>query len=488
MGKKLGVLCHVSSIPSDYGIGDFGESSRKFIDFLSRNNFKIWQILPLNVTSKYNCPYSSECSYSIDEMYVDPIELLNEGKIDEKDLKKLKKASKTKKVAFEIVKREKRLLLEKAYSTIDEETKNHLEKEIKNSTWLYKYACFRALLEVYNTDNFRELPSEYLNTKSKEYKAFAKENETTILKYAYFQYLLNKQWQNVKAYAESKSVQILGDLPIYPDPNSFDVYLNRDQFKLDKKTLTPLVTGGVPADDFCADGQNWGTCVYDWDYMKELNYSFMISKVNELLKKYDILRLDHFLGYVEHYEWDANNPHKGKWHKKGGEEFFSILSKNVDMNKIVIEDLGLYKKSATAIRKSFNLKGMCVLQMILENKNNIRYAPNKVEKNCLYYLGTHDNNTFIGYLKSLTKEDKEKFASLVGVENKKVKQMHIECIKKMIESQSEIVILQIQDYLMQGEKYRMNVPGQAAGWWEYKMPSKYEHKVISLLNKISNNI
>jgi len=484
MEKKLGVLCHVSSIPSEYGIGDFGKSSREFIDFLSRNNFKIWQILPLNVTNEYNCPYSSTCCYSIDEMYVDPEELLNEGKIERKDLKLLKKVSKTKKVDFDVVKKEKRRLLEKAYLKMDANTKIDLEKEIKKSSWLYEYSCFRAILETYNTDNFRNVPKEYLETNTKEYKKFVKENEALIFKYAYFQYLVNKQWKKVREYAHGKSVNILGDLPIYPDQNSFDVYLNRNQFKLDKETLKPLVTGGVPADEFCEDGQNWGTCVYDWDYMKSLNYNFMISKTDELLKKYDILRLDHFLGYVEHYEWDAKNPKKGKWYKKGGEEFFKVLEKNFDMNKIVIEDLGLYKRSATAVRKEFNLKGMCVLQMILENKNNIRYAPSKVEKNCLYYLGTHDNNTFIGYLKSLNKGDRKKFCSLVGIKDTNAKKMHIECIKKMVESQSEIVILQIQDYLMQDEKYRMNVPGQAAGCWEYKMPKKYEKRVKALLNII----
>ena len=213
------------------------------------------------------------------------------------------------------------------------------------------------MLNSFKTENFRDVPCEYWDKTSKDYKKLAKENKDLITKFAYFQWLLNEQWQKVREYAKSKNVSILGDLPIYPDPNSFDVFLNRDQFKLNKKTLEPLVYGGVPADEFCENGQNWGTCVYDWDYMKSLNYNFMIDKIQKLLDMYDILRLDHFLGYVEHYEWDANIAKKGKWYKKGGEDFFNVLKENCDMNRIVIEDLGLDKKEATRVRKKFNLKG-----------------------------------------------------------------------------------------------------------------------------------
>ena len=484
MNKKLGVLCHVSSIPSKYGVGDFGKSSKEFIDFLARNNLQIWQILPLNITNKNNCPYSSACSYSIEEMYIDPEYLLETGKIDARDLITLKKLAKTKKVSFDLVKKEKNKLLEKAYTRIDSNTLKEVEEELKNSTWLYEYCYFRAMLQHFNVENFREIPNKYWDKDTKEYKLLAKENKDLITKYAYFQWLLNKQWQEVRNYAKINGILILGDLPIYPDPNSFDVFLNRDQFKLDKATLEPLVYGGVPADAFCKDGQNWGTCVYDWDYMKSLNYSFMLDKIKTLLTKYDILRLDHFLGYVEHYEWDAKNLKKGKWLKKGGEDFFSTLQQECDMNRIVIEDLGLEKKEATNIRNKFNLKGMCVIQMILENPKYIRYAPDKVAKDSLYYLGTHDNNTFMGYLKNLNKEDKIKLCNIVGVNKSKNKDIHLECIRKMIQSNADTVILQIQDYLMQGEKYRMNVPGQAEGWWEYKMPNRYESKVISLLKKV----
>ena len=484
MNKHLGVLCHVSSVPSKYGVGDFGKSSFDFIDFLSRNNLEIWQILPLNTTNIYNCPYASTCCYSFDEMYVDPDQLLSEGKITQKDLKVLTKLSKTKKVAFSGVKQEKAKILELAFVNIDEETKKAVKKELKTSAWLADYAYFRAMLKHFDTDNFRQVPQQYWDKTTKEYKQLAKTCEQDILKYAYFQYLLNQQWQKVRAYAKSKGVKILGDLPIYPDPNSFDVFANVDQFKVEKGTIKPLVYGGVPADEFCADGQNWGTCVYDWDYMKSNNYEFMLGKIKLLLTKYDILRLDHFLGYVEHYEWDANKKKSGKWHKKGGEDFFKALQKTCDMNNLVIEDLGINKPTATKIRKQFNLKGMCVVQMIMEHKKNLRYLPDKVEYDNLYYLGTHDNNTFIGYLKGLNKQDRAKFCSLMGVDNKNVKQIHLDCIRKMLASKSEVVILQIQDYLMQNGKYRMNVPGQAAGCWEYKMPSKYKAKVAKTLSMI----
>ena len=441
--------------------------------------------MPLNTTNIYNCPYASTCCYSFDEMYVDPDDLLQKGYITQDDLRVLKSVIDTKKVAYAIVKQEKQKLLNKAFDKLDSITKNKIEQELKTSSWLYDYAYFKTMLDEFNTDNFRDVPKELTVKNSSKYIEFAEKNHEKIVKYGFFQYLLAQQWQKVRAYAKTKGVKILGDLPIYPDPNSFDVYAYLNQFKLDEQTLKPLVYGGVPKDEFCEDGQNWGTCVYDWDGMKKDGYSFMIDKVKQLLTKYDILRLDHFLGYVEHYEWNANRQGEGEWQKSGGEDFFKCLAKQIDMNSVVIEDLGIETPKTTKIRNEFSLKGMCVLQMVMESDKNYRYLPSRLTDDCLYYLGTHDNNTFIGYLNSLSEDKKSQFCELMQIQKGTNEQIHIDCIKQMLNSRSSTVILQIQDLLMQDEESRMNVPGQAADCWEYKMPQKYEECVKNTLEKIN---
>lgn len=484
MEKKLGVLCHVTSLLSEYGVGDFGKSARDFIDFLSQSNISVWQILPLNETNKYNCPYSSNCYFSYDEMFVDPESLVSDYKVDCNELKKLKKLSKTKKVSYKKVKDEKRRLWNLAYSNLTDLQLNEVKEFVEQNPHVYDYACFKTLLEVNNTDNWRDVDSKYWDKKSNEYSEFVEQNIKAILRYAFVQSVLIKEWKCVRNYAKSKNVTILGDLPIYPDPCSFDVFNSPQAYQLDEKTFKPLVYGGVPKDDFCKQGQNWGTCIYDWDYLKRTDYKYLIDKINLVLEKYDILRLDHFLGYTEHYEVDANNTQEGKWVKAGGDALFDIIDKKFNIEKIVIEDLGVEKEEANRVRNKYCLKGMCVVQMILESESNIRYAPQNVNENCLYYLGTHDNNTFMGYLKSLSKAQKQKFCSVMDVKPLNNKYIHLESIRKMINSKSSVVIIQMQDLLMQGGKYRMNIPGQAADCWEYKVPKNYKKiatKILSLL-------
>ncbi|MBO5954359.1 MAG: 4-alpha-glucanotransferase [Clostridia bacterium] len=483
MKKELGVLCHVSSLYGEYGIGDFGKSSFEFIDFLHKNNFNLWQILPLNKINEYNCPYASICCYSMDEMFLSLEEFLENGTIKLEDLKFLKKLSTTRKVAYSMVKAEKLKILDKIYSTLTNKDKKEIEKQAKKHFWLLDYAYFQAVLNVFNVQDFRMISNEFWNKNSKRYQEFKKEHSNEIIKIAYFQLKLIEQWGKVKKYANEKGIKILGDMPIYPDKKSFEVFANSNQFKLDKNK-EPTVFGGVPADDFCADGQNWGTCIYDWKEMQKDNYNFMIGKIKHALTNYDILRLDHFFGYVKHYEWNAKKEKTGKWVKTDGEDFFSCLKKEVALNNLVIEDLGFNLKEANEIKNKFNLKGMSVMQMCLTGEHNNRYLPEYVKQNEMYFLGTHDNNTFVGFLKDLNKEEKTRFCNLIKIENKNNKQILIDAIKKMKNSESETIVLTMQDLMLQDSKSRMNIPGQMANCWEYKMPKNYQKKANKVLKQI----
>ncbi len=484
MKKTLGMLCHVSSIPSKYGIGDFGQSSRDFIDFLAERDFKIWQILPLNETNIWNCPYSSNCCFSIDPIFVDPDELLAQNKITPKDVEQLLKLQDSPTVNYTIIKEQKAKLFDIAFSNIDSKTQKAVESEFETSPWLYQYAYYKTLLDIFKVDDFRDVPKVYWKISSAKAKTFIKTNYKQILKYGYVQYLLDSQWQKVRAYAKKHGIKILGDLPIYPNPNSFDVFASPEQFKLDPETLMPTVYGGVPPDDFCADGQNWETCVYDWDYMQKHNYKYLIDKIKLLLNKYDILRLDHFLGYTEHFEWSVANPGTGEWYIKGGEDFFNTLQANCDMSRIVVEDLGLDKEEANRIKKMFDLKGMCLVQMTTIYDTTFRYFPDNVPANSLYYLRTHDNNTFIGYLSTLPQHLKADFCMLMDINYGTDQQILVDCIRRMMQCKSKIVIIQMQDFLMQDQDQRMNIPGQAENCWEYRAPNGYQGKVTQTINKV----
>ena len=485
MKKQLGVLCHVSSLPSEYGVGDFGNSAKNFIDFLSQNNINIWQILPLNKTNKYNCPYASTCYFSYDEMFVDLNQLSEEGKISQDDLLEIKNFSNTKKVDYDAIKKIKNKLFEKAYKNITQQDITQLKQFLQNNNHYFYYAYFRALLKVFKTQNWRDIDKSFWDKNSKSAQEFISQNSDLIYKYGYYQFVLDGQWQKIRKYANQKGVKILGDIPIYPAPNSFDVFNNLECYLLDKNTYNPLVFGGVPKDEFCEVGQNWGTCVYDWKHLEKTQYKYIIEKINLTLQKYDILRLDHFFGYVEHYEHSATKNGEGQWVKGGGKPLFDLISKNCNIANLVVEDLGFSKQQVEQLKKQFNLRGMCVVQMIMESNENIKYLPQNVPENCIYYLGTHDNNTFMGYLKSLDKTQKNKLCKLINIKYQCNKKLHIKCMQKMLESKSELVVFQIQDLLLQGEKFRMNIPGKAAHCWEYKVPKNYAKKVQKTLSKIS---
>lgn len=483
MKKEFGILCNVSSLLSEYGIGDFGKSAFEFVDFLAENKVNIWQVLPLTETNEYNCPYGSMSYFAFDTMYVSPDDLIKRGLIKEEDLRILKNIPKRDKVNYQFVKKEKRKLLEIAFNNIDEKHLMKLKKYFGlNENKCVCYAYYKVLLEVYKTADFRTIPKELWNVESVLGQEFLNKNITEVQKYVFWQMLLEEEWQSVLKYAKAKGIKILGDMPIYPNPNSFDVFFNPKCFLLDKESLTPLVYGGVPADDFCDNGQNWGGCVYDWKYLNATNYEFFIEKIGHLLRHYDVLRLDHYLGYVEHYEIDAKNQSRGKWVKGGGKDLFTALQKKISLTKIVVEDIGIYKEEAEIVKQKFNLKGMRILQFA--NCENSSCLPQNVDKNCIYYLGTHDNDTFIGFLSALNKEQRSAFLKLLDIDECENEEILIKCVQKMIKSKAKTIILQAQDILMQGSSSRMNIPGKADGCWEYCLPQDYKQKAKIFFEKV----
>lgn len=477
MEKEIGILCHISSLPSEYGVGDFGKEAYRFVDFLSKNNIKIWQILPLNQTGETNCPYLSDCCFSYDEMFFDVDDLIQKNLISEQDTLNLKNLPKSKKVAYNLVKIEKHHIFEKAYKNISKQMSNAVDIFLKQNTDVLKYAIYKSLLEKHNLTDWRNLSSALIKNNSKEHSEFVAKNTELIRKYGFFQYILHEQWKALKEYAHSKGVVILGDLPIYPNVKSFDVYANKEFYKLDSD-YNMLCTGGVPKNSPDELEQNWGSSVYDWNALKETKYKYLINKIKALLDQYDILRLDHFYGYVEHYEYSTTNSKDNKWVKGGGMDFFSELSNQVDFNNIVIENLGFTKKECEKVQKTFNLTGMCLLESSLKEK---RYQPENVEPNNIYYLGTHDNNTFIGFFDSLEEKQKKQFCKLFNIDPALNEDSIISVMKQMFSSKAKCVIFQIQDLLMQNEFSRMNIPGIAFHQWEYKMPKSYQSKASKTL-------
>ncbi len=481
--KNLGVLCHISSLPSEYGIGDFGASSFKFVDYLKTTPVKLWQILPLNPTNQCNCPYGTMCSFTFDEMFCDPMDLVKTYGINKNELITLKSLENTTLVNYKVVKAEKIRLLTLAYELNYDNLENKLLEFSKARPDMLLYCYYRVLLNFYSVFDWRKVPKEYWDITGKSAVSFKKQHSYDINKFLFFQYVLTTQWQKVKTYANKNGIKILGDMPIYFEPNAVDVFAHTEYLQLDKN-YNPKVNGGVPPDDFNANGQNWGTCVYDWDKLKKDNYSWILNRIKLLLTYYDMLRLDHFAGLVDHYEINPANPSLNKWVKGGGMDLFNVINKECGLNNIVVEDLGETREECVKVKNAYNLKGMKILQFGF-NENGEHNLPENVLQNTIYYLGTHDNNTFMGFLNQADKTKLEKVKQYLGVKKLNKKKALVSFINKMLECKCDTVVLQIQDYLMQNEKHRINYPGQAENCWEYRVPKKYEKQFNKTLKKLN---
>lgn len=479
MEKELGVLCHISSLPSKYGIGDFGEPCYSFIDFLNKNNIRVWQILPLNHTNKFNCPYGAQNSFAIDEMFADLSCLKKWKLIKNKELKTLKKLENSPKVNYEIVKQEKLRILTLAHSKLNNACVDELHNFVKDYPHIFKYAYFKTLLETFAVEDWRETPKHLWDITSEEAQVFSTKNRELIDKYIFFQLVLHEQWQKVKAYANSKNIKIIGDLPIYLEKQSADVFFNTNAFLLDKN-LNNTIGAGVPPDEFNSNGQDWGTCVYNWKNLEKTKFDYLIEKIKINLNNFNILRLDHFAGYVEHFEIENHNIKNGVWVKGGGEKFFKKLASEVNLEQIVVEDLGTLSEDCLYVKDKFNLKGMNILQFAYDGNLNNPHLPENVKENTIYYLGTHDNNTFTGYLSHICESEKLKLW-----QNKTDEEILIEHVKDMLNSKAKTIVLQIQDFLLQGEAFRMNIPGKTEGCWEYRVPKNFEKIFKKTLRKLN---
>ena len=473
--KELGILCHITSLKSKYGIGDFGKSSIDFIKYIKSKGFSIWQILPLNDTNDFNCPYGTRSALTLDEQFIDLDQLVKLNLIQKTDLISLINHT-SEKVDYEFIKKEKRRIVEIAYSNIDENMKVKLNKFIKKYPHIKEYSYYKTLLEINSTHDWRTI--ENINREDIESKY-----STIIYKYIFIQYLLYTQWSKVKKYANKNNIKIIGDMPIYCEPTSFDVYYNRDIFLLDENN-NPIATGGAPADLFCTNEQNWGTCIYNWKLLEKQKYKWFTNRIKILNTFYDYIRIDHFPGLVEFYQIDAHDPTKNCFQKGGSYKLFDTIQKTFSLNRFIIEDIGFMPDSCNEVKEHYNLTGMRVIEFGFNTDNNNPHYPTSVPSNCIYYSSNHDCNTLIGWLNNASKTEKNNLKEYFKLDKYNKKQAHINCCKALVNSNATTIIFQIQDLLKEDENKRMNIPGQAQNCWEYKVPNNYKTSINRTLKEI----
>lgn len=485
MKKEIGLLLHISSLPNDYTIGTMGKECYKLIDILSENGINIWQILPINPTEKDHSPYSSVCSFAGNISFIDFEEFYLNDLITKEELNSLK----NKENIFEDQDslKKKQNLLKKIYKQMP--LTNEFEEFITlNKFWLDDYALFLTLQDRLNEKYFYNWPFAIANKDMNDELIINIIEENSQLTYHKFtQFIFFKQYMKLKNYANEKGVKIFGDIPIYVSKNSSDVWGDQDIFLLDEDKQ-PKLKAGVPPDYFSEIGQTWGNPVYDWENNKENVLSWWIKRIKYSLNLFDLVRIDHFRGLESFWviPKEDETAVNGWWQKCYGDELFQKLKENIGEDlPIIAEDLGEITPEVNELRKKYKLPGMKILAFAFDDNENNPYLPKNCEENSVSYIGTHDNNTLIGWKNELISRNNEKeigrILSILEIDS--LDKFEKTIIKTLLNTKSRISIITIQDILFLDENYRMNIPGIAEGNWTYRMKKdELEKDIFRILN------
>lgn len=457
----------IFSLPSKYGIGTLGEAAFEFVDFLKSAKQTYWQVLPIGPTSYGDSPYQCLSSFAGNPYFIDLQTLKSEGLLDAADLENI--PDKAGDIDYENLYNTRLPLLKKAAKAMLQKNAAEIERFARdNADWVYDFALYTALKEHFNMKPWYQWQKDIAMRESAELEKMreALKEETDII--ICIQYLFFSQWRRLKDYAAENGIKIIGDMPIYVAYDSADVWQNTRFFKLTEDG-EPRCVAGVPPDAFSADGQLWGNPIYDWEKMKEDGYGFWIRRIGAAAKVYDLIRIDHFRGIESYWEIPAGSKtaKSGRWVKGPGIEFVNMITSWFYGTDFIAEDLGILTLAVRKLLSDSKLPGMKVLEFAFEpdEEGGSAYLPHKYNENCVCYIGTHDNNTLLGWYETADKSEVAFAKEYLSAGDDFCDSI----IRAGMRSKAALFVVQMQDWLGLGPAARINTPGTALGNWRWRM-------------------
>lgn len=466
--RLCGILMPIFSLPSKYGIGTFGSEAKRFVDFLHKAGQSYWQILPLNPTNYGDSPYQSFSSFAGNPYFIDIETLIEEKLIDQVTADSFDFGDDYEKINYGKLYDNRLNLLRLAFKNFEKDA-DYIEFTNSNSYWLDDFSLFMALKNANADSSWQtwEKPLRFRETEAinKAKTQYAKDIEF----YKFVQYEFAKQWKDLKKYANSKGISIIGDIPIYVALDSADVWSNPKQFLLNED-LEPTLVAGVPPDAFSEDGQLWGNPIYNWELMENDNFSWWKKYLGNALNKYDIVRIDHFRGFESYFTipFGDKDAKKGKWKKGPDTKLFDALKKEFGEDlPIIAEDLGLLTPDVLKMLKATGFPGMKVLQFAFDSSLKSDYLPHNFNKNCVVYTGTHDNDTIIGWLSSADENEVKMAKRYLNCNNDS--EFNWAMIRSALMSVAETCILMMPDFMGLDSKARINTPSTLGENWQWRI-------------------
>ncbi|MBN1051277.1 4-alpha-glucanotransferase [Clostridium botulinum] len=469
MRRSSGIIMHIASLPGEFGIGTFGKEAYEFADFLKESHQKYWQILPIGPTSYGDSPYQSFSAFAGNPYFIDFNLLKKDGLLKSKDYSNLNFGKDKEDIDYGLIFVEKMKVLRKAYERFKLNLPTDLKEFEEENQWLDDYSLYMALKSKFELKSWQKWDIDIKLRKKEVLNKYREELKDEINLWKFIQYKFFEQWTNLKKYVNDLDIEIIGDIPIYVAEDSADIWANPKAFLLDEETLVPLKVSGCPPDNFAVTGQLWGNPIYNWDYIDKTNYKWWIDRMKQSSKLYDVIRIDHFRGFESYWSIPYGDPtaENGEWVKGPGMKLFNAIKKELGDIKIIAEDLGFLTDEVVKFREESGFSGMRVLQFAFVGDAANRDLPHNYEENCIAYTGTHDNNTFRGWLeKTGTEEEIEASIKYLGLN--KEEGYNWGFIRGVWSSKAYLSIALIQDFLNLGNESRINVPSTLGQNWRWR--------------------
>ena len=471
--RSSGILFHPTSLPGKYGIGTLGKEAYAFIDFLKKSRQKLWQIFPLGPTGYGDSPYQSFSSFAGNPYLIDFDLLIEAHLLSEEDLRDVFFGDNEEYIDYGAIYNQKYPLLKKAYENFKSSDNHEMRENFEhfkreNASWLNDYSLYISLKNHFNGLPWNEWAHDIKNREHGAMEHYRNELADDIEYHNFIQFLFFKQWGDVKRYANENGIKIIGDIPIFVAADSSDAWANPEIFLFDEERK-PVKVAGVPPDYFSATGQLWGNPLYNWQKLKETNYSWWVERVRANLSTCDIIRIDHFRGFEAYWAvpYGDDTAINGQWEPGPGIDLFNAIKSQLGELPIIAEDLGLMTQGVIDLREATGFPGMKILGFAFDSGEENDYLPHTYTKNCVVYTGTHDNDTLIGWFQKAKEEDRQFARDYLN--SRSDDEIHWDAIRGAWSSVASMAISPVQDFLGLGSEARINTPGVAAGNWQWRL-------------------